>query len=531
MFVFDEWVKHFTVLAQKVRDDSEKSQIKCSFSLCCKLEALIASHTSLVLPLTYARITSGQLDAKSGALCKVILCIHVCRSNQYNRSSTQLISSSLALFCATELLPSDKKQKVQRAIYKHFKAMKYDLACSVLHLSQLLSSSDLLYHAQRAKLRPWQWFAVAATYLVGYRKQAWDEKLCDLLNALPPWYRNRFYTLLDYPSFVAPGTIVTYDNSAAPIIDITKTTFVINCNESLDSVPHHHCVATDKMVEDMSAFDEAVKKLERRQMFSPSFKVDRPPAALLNIIKQTNAVDFDLDALITHIESEPSFSVFIRNSASETNRLNLTVTSLKQAVMTYGSQRLADVLITHALFERLIQKDFPLRQAFIEHVSLCSVFASTIAKHTGVMLPQSASLLSVLCYSTLFTEPALKLNTRWELVRSDLHQPLSRVFNSKALQKVRLSSLALAKAWGISSNHLTLLNFLLDPASKTNHKAAALMRLASFWAFEAKEGKLTFTISDSAFEQKTCKTLALTNVQKQTFMEMSQGLMVCSLHA
>lgn len=532
MFDFNEWVTQFDLLCNTVRDESEKSQIKLSFSLCSQLDNLIVLNSPAILAVTYSRIIRCKLTFQESALCKIVLCIHLCRVNHYNSTAIRLISSSLALIFALQRLHTNQKKKAQTKLYQQLKFMRYDLACSILQLSRLLSTSspDMLRHAQRAKLRRWQWFPVIVTFLVDCQHVSWEKKLSHLFHALPPWCREWCYGLFDYPSFIAPGTVVMHSDKAKTVVDVTKRTYVISDFETLDSVPHDACTITNQVVENIHEFEKMAKKLKPRRFFTASYKVDHPPAALLNIIEQTHSLDFNIDSLISDIESEPNFSSFIRHSAGETNRLNLTVTSLKQAVMTYGSQRLADMLTTHALFERLTQKDFPLRQAFTEHVSLCSTLASVMAKHTGVMLPQTASLIVILCYSALFTEPALKLSTHWSLIQSDVHSPLSRILNSTDIKKAKLSSISLAKAWRISSVNLTLLNRLFETGNATLSKTQALICLASFWALEAKEGTLKFQISDAPFERKTCTLLSISNSDKQDFLENTQSLMSCSLH-
>ena len=79
-----------------------------------------------------------------------------------------------------------------------------------------------------------------------------------------------------------------------------------------------------------------------------------------SIIDDLQKQDVVIEQLCEKIEQVPTFNHFLMYTASQDNRLQLPVKSIKQAVLTYGIERVGDMLIQFALLERLTQNQFPL---------------------------------------------------------------------------------------------------------------------------------------------------------------------------
>ncbi|MEM7266627.1 MAG: histidine kinase, partial [Pseudomonadota bacterium] len=89
----------------------------------------------------------------------------------------------------------------------------------------------------------------------------------------------------------------------------------------------------------------------------------------------------------------------------------LPVKSIKQAVLTYGIERVGDMLIQFALLERLTQNQFPLMGMCKQLTLLACSFASYFAQLADSKFsPQSAALTMTFVCTPLFTLPGFKVS-------------------------------------------------------------------------------------------------------------------------
>lgn len=161
-----------------------------------------------------------------------------------------------------------------------------------------------------------------------------------------------------------------------------------------------------------------------RSLYPVSFPVHRPPAGLTRIIDALQKPDSDIDALVSMVKEEPSFATFLLSSASLDNRMQLPVSSLKQAIMTFGLDRIGDMLVQHALSQRLAQHRFALDSTCQQFATLMASIASQLSMHVkSRFTPQSAALIATFLSAPLFTLPDLKVLMRLPLSDKGYYDP------------------------------------------------------------------------------------------------------------
>lgn len=238
---------------------------------------------------------------------------------------------------------------------------------------------------------------------------------------LPVQHRHYIASLMPLFEYPLPGAKVYANGIPGVIVDRQQShafVFALS-NEGTDgkwiplssihspvklSVPFEHFVALYT--------DTAKARLSQGgTSFLPfTFAMQHPPKALLGIIDSLQKPDVDIPALCEKIEQVPTFNQFLIHTASQDNRLQLPVKSLKQAVLTYGIERVGDMLVQFALLERLTQNHFPLMAMCKQVTLLACSFASHFAQVASTKFsPQSAALSMTFVCSPLFTLPGFKV--------------------------------------------------------------------------------------------------------------------------
>ncbi len=182
-----------------------------------------------------------------------------------------------------------------------------------------------------------------------------------------------------------------------------------------------------------------------------TFAIQHPPKALITIIDELQKQDVVIEQLCEKIEKVPTFNHFLMLTASQDNRLQLPVKSIKQAVLTYGIERVGDMLIQFALLERLTQNQFPLmgmcKQITLLACSFSSYFAQIVdSKFT----PQSAALTMTFICTPLFTLPGFKVSKSLP-VRLDNIVSINNAFKVKSDTPWLAIASELAGSWHQSS--------------------------------------------------------------------------------
>lgn len=219
--------------------------------------------------------------------------------------------------------------------------------------------------------------------------------------------------------------------------------------------------------------------------FRQVYPINRPPARLLQIFDALQAQDTDIDALCTLIQKEPVFSDFLRQSASSDNRLQLPVHNLKQAVLTYGTERVGDMLTQQALQTRLNQHNYPL-SAQVRHFSVVvSTVAAQLSVHTETRFTsQSAALVATFLTAPLSMLPEIKIISVLPVDHQKYHD-IQTLMAVKGTENWQTLVTDLAQGWHQPATWRALLYHtgrLPADVPRSLQKEYSLLCLAVYWS-------------------------------------------------
>lgn len=266
-------------------------------------------------------------------------------------------------------------------------------------------------------------------------------------------------------SILWQGTIIRHDNGFFCVLGTNKDTLVIakieseadatlsikqlNCDVFFEQGFTGKTVTSSTFVRLLTQLEQEKPQILKGLANQQTYAIQRPPAELiviLDLLKRANSEPSDIaDA----IDKSPLFSEILARSATQLNRQNITVSNIRQSVMTHGLERISAVLTEHILWQRLTLKQFPLRAQFGAFCELHRSISALLAEHCKMGLAQQFSLMATLHLSGLFTTSTLRTLYKWRPTHSPKAQLNELVAKSA---KVDLSQQAhsLAKAWLLS---------------------------------------------------------------------------------
>ena len=335
---------------------------------------------------------------------------------------------------------SEKKAFVRFLFDNHLTLWRH-----ILSLQKVLFNSQALKHISSVKLNSLQRFALlASVFTYAIEKHTAQTLISYLTPLLPTNDRHMLNVPLLIMDTPLPGSRVYYKAHPAVVVDLQKAHVLISV-PSLPEEKEAMWVAKEEVLRprhvhiDFSQFIALHRACELERtvrgggpFFAVAYAIQKPPLALLTIIDTLQKADIDINALCEQVERTPAFSHFLMSTASQDNRLRLPVTHLKQAILTYGLERVGDMLIQFALMERLTQHTYPLLSIGKQFTHLsCAIASQLVALSDTKLTPQSASLLTTFVCAPLFTLPGLKVAS--QLPVSDSHYfQIHRTFKVKA---------------------------------------------------------------------------------------------------
>ncbi len=358
---------------------------------------------------------------------------------------------------------------------------------------------------QRRPLSRWQQLILLASYLARHLANA------PLLASLKPLaaaqtstaYQAILRTLVASLGDVSPGRWVNAANQQALVLAVSGSHAAIQLRSDIATEDNAGLAANHQWVPVTSlqpwpaapmAFDKWWQHYCASQpdrdaagpgVFPGVFPVNRPPASLLKIIDALQLPDTDISELSVMVEREPVFSQFLRQAASNDNRLQLPVSNVKQAILTYGTERVGDMLTQRALSQRLTQHQFPLLAQCQALAVLAAGIAGLLSTHTRTRFTsQSAALVSSLLCAPLFMLPGLKVMTTMPFRRQTGLRMNDWFTLTEAQQWPTLVS-DLAQGWHQSPTWRALLHHAgkhPDDVPRSLRKEHALLLIAVMWA-------------------------------------------------
>lgn len=362
-------------------------------------------------------------------------------SNVANTSKDQIISQKKALLT----LINDHNLTMWRQI---------------IALQKVLFSSQSIKHVGEAKLTSLQRISlITSVFSYCTDSHSRSSLLAFIAQRVPTMQRTFLHPIASLISIPSPGARVYVKAHPAIVIDIQKQHALVhspsrNEDEKILWVKRNTLLAPKELYLSFEDFSdqylacENARSVKGEQPFLPTtFPIQRPPLALIEIIDELQKADVDVPNLCQKVEKVPSFQQFLLSTASLDNRLKLPVTSLKQAILTYGLERLGDMLVQHALIERLTQHQYPLLAISKQFTSLACGIAAQLASITKTKFtPQSAALVTTFLCAPLFTLPGLKVATQLPVNHKDYFQ-IDNAFKVKGVSSWHIISGELAGNW------------------------------------------------------------------------------------
>jgi hypothetical protein len=375
---------------------------------------LLNNDLSLFVPL--ARIDSPL----TGNTRHIMLVTLFAKLNHFNDHYLQHI---IAATLASQWVNTQTDNTRTSALFAFLRARKLRLWQDILKLHKAMASNALLMRfVGTSQLTEAQRLCIIAKLFASRPNSTQAEDIFSLVvRNIAPIHKHLVSNMAILFTHVIPGSKVFVSGKPGVVIDVQRDhAFVIALNEDdIDGnwqpakrilfpkplfIPFEHLVALYSQTAEQRHHKGGVA-------FIPAtYAVQSPPAALLGIIDELQKRDCEIPSLCEKIESVPTFNRFLLQTASQDNRLQLQVKNIKQAVMTYGIERVGDMLIQFALLERLTQKQYPLMSMCKQLTTISCAIAGELASRCDTKFsPQSAALTMTFLCSPLFTLPGLKI--------------------------------------------------------------------------------------------------------------------------
>lgn len=292
----------------------------------------------------------------------------------------------------------------------------------------------------------------------------------------PDSWANDLEVLLGYPGTIPPGTVIKQKSATtALVLSVSKDKLLVTelspapqakkaifslYKQNINGVSGVQKVSSLMQVESWWGLDWLDKYTVHNQYCSPNtalFRLNKPPAVLLEVQKHLNSDEIDIDKLALQISQEPYFADYIKQTATISNRNKLPVQRVKHGLMMHGYERTNSMLIEHLLLSRLNQNYFPLQQDFIQFTRLRAQIAATLAEAIDGLAGENASVLACFSSAGLFTQPSLKSRTIWR--RDNQRQyDIQALFVVSSAANLHDHGVKLAQAWQQPTLFISCLN-------------------------------------------------------------------------
>lgn len=317
----------------------------------------------------------------------------------------------------------DTAHALRRSLILFIKQNQLQIWRQVISLRKVLFSQSSIRLINSAKVTPLQNLSLTASIFSHCRqKHSALSLLRFIAQNAPAIFRAYLYPIASLVAQPLPGARVFFKAHPATVIDIQRDHILLFSPSREESAPFQwvnkakiyapttHYMALDEFLGHYNQCEQERKTKGSVPFFPISYAIQHPPASLLGIIDELKQPDVNIPKLCKKVEVAPTFSRFLLSTASQDNRLRLPVSSVKQAILTYGLERVGDMLVQFALMERLTQHKYPLLNMSKQFTLLACAIASQLASITSSKFsPQSAALVTTFLCAPLFTLPGLKI--------------------------------------------------------------------------------------------------------------------------
>ncbi|WP_018983508.1 HDOD domain-containing protein [Salinimonas chungwhensis] len=419
------------------------------------------------------------------------------RSKLNDHYLQHLSAAAYMLFCTgsyhkdTQTLHFDKS--LVQGLKKQLKKRHLSIWQKIFAAYPLLSRPHFIKYLKSPALKESQWWALVSAHISIHFKDSFFPVLRQIALHSPLLREPAFTAWVDYPGNIWPGAqvatsphsliLLAKDESHCALVKQKQGERKFIVRDIVDQ-PALRYVGFDQWWELIQRFETQVDAFIAYQPGGRAYPLSHPPSSLLNIVDLLHEAEIEIDTLVSKLEAEPAFANALKSAASTDNRMQLPVNDVKQAVLTFGLERVGDMLIREALVQRLTQNHFPLSRTCQNILAVSANLSSLIAAECDSSLtPQSASLISSFMVAPLFSLPALKVLP--EFIHNDNHlHSINKLVALKTANPFVDFAAELASNWHLPAQHRAIL-LQLDryPADTraSQQKDVAVVMLSLIW--------------------------------------------------
>ncbi|QPG05028.1 hypothetical protein IT774_12880 [Salinimonas marina] len=310
---------------------------------------------------------------------------------------------------------------VLQGLKKHLTGPQLGLWRTLFAVSKVVGQPNFYRYLQNPAINYPQWWMICCAHLSVHFSFSFFEALRPVALASPSAYEPIIRSWLTFPGDYWPGGQAADDNGKHTIVFKTQSHYALSCGAQTEALnwqasvprPPIHYIRFAQWCSLHDAAKDDQQQINAFKFEGRRYPVSHPPAAILNIVSMLRNNDVNINKLSDQVQLEPAFAEALKQSAAMDNRLKLPVKEVKQAILTYGTERVGDMLVLEALMQRLNQHYFPLGRCCQNLLVVSANLASLIAAQVNSRLSsQGAALVSSFALAPIFSLPALKVLPR-----------------------------------------------------------------------------------------------------------------------
>lgn len=441
--------------------------------------------------IAYCHLAGPSKPSENYVIRYLLLLAILCHRGQLNEHFAQQLIAATAL---TSLLRQRSRQHLLGEIKTRLARPGLSHWLPLLSMCRRASSAQRMRVLGEPSLNLGErYILVAGIFALALPKHAMGDVLSLMLRVCHPFYRNELFHFWSFPCQLSPGSHAIYQGQRTLILASQSAQRAIWLpthdkpyrwvnTSALRSASSPDTVSFNHWLEHHQTLTTALPVSQHRSWpFSPAFPVQYPPSSLTAIIDLLENPDVEISELTDSVNSEPHFARVLKQAATLDNRLNIRVTEVKQAVMTYGLERVGDILIQQALLQRLAQRQFPLEQVSKQLCQIVALLAQQIVLHSDTkMSPQRAGLMATFMMAPLFTLPRLKSAHTLPLGTKRFHD-INHLLSFEMSQPLSELSIALMRGWHQRAEHQAVMKYsgkMPDEVSRSLRQVYCVLSLA-----------------------------------------------------
>lgn len=345
---------------------------------------------------------------------------------------------------------------VLAGLKKHLGGPQLALWRSVFAVGKLLAQPNFHRYLANPAINYPQWWLICCSHLSIRFSFSFYAALRPLALSGNVRYEATLRQWLTYPGDIWPGAQAPTESGKHTVMYKTDSQYgvlpssiaqtpAIEWKTDIALRPSHY-IRFNKWAELTAKTHQAAQQIAAFKFEGRRYPVSHPPRSIITIIDMLQDSELDIGRLAAELEQEPAFADALKHSATLDNRLQLPVKEVKQAVLTYGTERVGDMLVLEALMQRLTQHYFPLgaccKNLLVTSATLASLIAAQVPSRLSA---QSAALVSTFSLAPVFTLPALKILARFP-------HNAQRLFDVNALLSLKTGEEFVAYAAELAAN-------------------------------------------------------------------------------